>query len=417
METTTSSTPYSFAQKAFFAFSLFFFGLTIVNGVQSGITNVSIYGWLVPQVGKLFPALRQPLDPNGYGSGDSSWGWAELATQLIVGVVLTAIFLAVTRKPRNYDRPAEFLWVVFRYFLIMNMFGYGFAKVFHMQMPAPGPSRLIQSYGDSSPMGLLWTFVGYSKYYSAYTGWAEVVPGILLLFRRTTLLGAVMAAVVMLNVFVLNMCFDVPVKIYSFFLFCLAILVALPGMGRLWSVFIGHGALDAAPVKPFFAQKKWQIASMVGKGVVLAAILFTQVYAYFTEMDAYQTKAKFHGIWEVKEVQRNAQTVPPMLTDTSYWRKFMVNWEGYAGVRMANDSLQRLEYKMDTVLHTATFNIAKDTVNKYVMHYEMPQPDQLVFAGQWGADSLRVRMERFDENRFLLVRRGFHWVNERPFNR
>ena len=38
-------------------------------------------------------------------------------------------------------------------------------------------------------MGLLWTFMGHSPAYSAFTGAAEALAGALLLFRRTTLLG------------------------------------------------------------------------------------------------------------------------------------------------------------------------------------------------------------------------------------
>jgi hypothetical protein len=40
------------------------------------------------------------------------------------------------------------------------MLVYGFIKVFPTQFHLPGPGRLVQPYGDSSPMALLWTFMG-----------------------------------------------------------------------------------------------------------------------------------------------------------------------------------------------------------------------------------------------------------------
>lgn len=42
------------------------------------------------------------------------------------------------------------------------MVAYGMFKISPSQFPAPGLSRLVQPYGDSSPMGLLWTFMGVS---------------------------------------------------------------------------------------------------------------------------------------------------------------------------------------------------------------------------------------------------------------
>jgi hypothetical protein len=42
----------------------------------------------------------------------------------------------------------------------------------------------------------------------------------------------------------------------------------------------------------------------------------------------------------------------------------------------------------------------------------------LIAALVWtGAESFRVRLERFNPDKMLLVSRGFHWINEVPFNR
>lgn len=409
--------PYPFWLKTLLVFGIAFLGLTVLDGLQNNFTSWSIYDPLVPVVGQFLPQLNHPLNQEVNGSGDSSWQWAALVTQLLVGVVLTGIYLAIDRKPRNYDRPFEYFWVLLRYFLLLNMFIYGFAKVFHMQMPAPSVGRLAQPYGESSPMGLLWTFVGYSKYYSAYVGWAEVIPGVLLLFRRTTLLGALMAAVVMLNVFVLNMCFDVPVKIFSFLLFVMAVIIALPDLSRLWKILITHEAVPAREIKPFFSQKKWQTVGLVLKALLLLGMVGGQIFFYFLQMSKPETKPLLHGLWDVKEIQRNHQTVAPLLTDSTYWRKFMVNWEGQASIKMANDSLRRFEFALDSNQTYLNIHPRKDPANQYRLRIERPADHQMVLSGLWGGDSVWIRMERYDEQQFLLVRRGFHWVNETPFNR
>lgn len=34
-----------------------------------------------------------------------------------------------------------------------------------------------------------------------------------------------------------------------------------------------------------------------------------------------------------------------------------------------------------------------------------------------GSDTVAIRLQKVDENSFLLRSRGFHWVNEYPLNR
>ena len=64
-------------------------------------------------------------------------------------------------------------------------------------------------------MGLLWTFMGASAPYQMLAGLAEVTCGMLLFWRRSRLLGALLAIGVMGNVVALNYCYDVPVKLFS----------------------------------------------------------------------------------------------------------------------------------------------------------------------------------------------------------
>src|SRR5206468_1346164 len=81
-----------------------------------------------------------------------------------------------------------------------GVLGYGISKVFFGQFPLPFPGRLVQRFGDASPMGLMWTFMGASPAYVFFAGAMETIGAGLLLFRRTTTLGALVLSGVMLNV-------------------------------------------------------------------------------------------------------------------------------------------------------------------------------------------------------------------------
>jgi uncharacterized membrane protein YphA (DoxX/SURF4 family) len=112
----------------------------------------------------------------------------------------------------SYDRLYYWMIVVLRYYVGITMLAYGSVKIVQLQFPSPTPWRLIEPYGDSSPFTLAWTFMGYSRGYNYFTGIAEVSCGILLLFKRTSLFGAVIAFTVSANIAAINFCFDVPVK-------------------------------------------------------------------------------------------------------------------------------------------------------------------------------------------------------------
>ena len=186
--------------------------------------------WLIPQVA--WDAIVTRVGPSVFGvevlvrpngSGDTTYAYVQLACEVGLAVAAAAVWTALDRRRPSYPRLGEWLLVACRYFLAVVMLGYGFAKVFTGQFPAPSLETLMRPYGDSSPMRLVWTFMGYSRPYGVFTGLAEVVGGLLLLSRRTTTLGALVIIGVMVNVAMLNFCFDVPVKIFSTQLLLIAV--------------------------------------------------------------------------------------------------------------------------------------------------------------------------------------------------
>jgi uncharacterized membrane protein YphA (DoxX/SURF4 family) len=70
------------------------------------------------------------------------------------------------------------------------LISYAMAKVIKLQFPAPYLSRLLSTYGDSTPMSLLWTCMGASKSYTIFAGAIELLGGVLLFIPRLTLLGS-----------------------------------------------------------------------------------------------------------------------------------------------------------------------------------------------------------------------------------
>ena len=85
----------------------------------------------------------------------------------------------------------------------------------------PNQSQLATPLGDFLPMRFSWMFIAYSTPYQMFSGAMEVLAGLLLFNRKTITLRLCVATSVFLNVMVLNLCYDIPVKIFSIHLECI----------------------------------------------------------------------------------------------------------------------------------------------------------------------------------------------------
>ena len=117
---------------------------------------------------------------------------------------------------------------IVRYYIATAALSYGIIKLFVLQMPFPTLSQLATPLGDLLPMRFSWLFIGYSAPYQFFSGAMETVAGLLLLYRRTVTAGLFAAMGAFLNVVMINLAYDVPVKLFaSHLLFACLFLLAL----------------------------------------------------------------------------------------------------------------------------------------------------------------------------------------------
>ena len=376
--------------------------------------------WLIPILGKKLFQYKAPITIFTNGSGDTTFDYFLLLTQCLVSMVVSIVWSILDKKRSHYQVANYWLCVLVRYFLATNMLLYGFIKIFHLQMPFPNLSRLIEPYGDSSPMGLAWTYVGQSKAFSVFVGFAEVLCGLLLLFRKTTLMGALLSLVVMGNVVVINFCYDVPVKLFSSMLEIMALYLAAPYLLKLYRLFIlQQPETLQKQVQPLF-KKNWQLnAVRILKLLLIADALFYGVINNIRDAKIYgdnAVKPPLYGLYNVDSFVRNNQVILPLTTDSTRWKQLIIQNKDYSKVKMMNDSLYNYHFIIDTIKHTATVYSNQDTLHKSILTYQNSQSN-LLFRGKINQDTVFIGMKRFNESRFRLISRGFHWINEFPYNK
>ena len=216
---------------------LFCLGTQIITSVLI-IPKVDVPDWattppiraVVFWVGAHVFRLTTPLVYSGSGSGDKYFDWVLVFCSLVFAVIATAVWSVLDRKRTNYATLQKWFWLSLRFCLGGQMLVYGTIKAFPLQMHYPFLFTQVEPFGNLSPMGVLWNSIGASPAYETFAGCAELLGGILLMFPRTVTLGALVSLADMTQIFMLNMTYDVPVKLLSFHLILLSLLILAPDL-------------------------------------------------------------------------------------------------------------------------------------------------------------------------------------------
>jgi hypothetical protein len=373
---------------------------------------------LVPWVGQHVFGVEITVRPNG--SGDTTYNYVQVFCFLVLAAAAAAAWTALDRRRPGYPRLYEWLRVYVRFDLATTMIAYGAVKVIKSQFPNPSLDRLVQPFGDASPMGLLWTFMGASASYNVFSGAGEMLGGLLLTARRTTLLGALVCLGVLGNVVLLNFSYDVPVKLFSCHLLAMAVFLAAPDLRRLANFFLLNRPVGPAQLAPLLRRKWLHRAALVLRTVAVLAFVGLALAKAQEVRKTYgdlRPRPPLYGIWNVEEFTIDGEVRPPVVTDPTRWRRVIFDYPQVLAVQLMSDSRQRYLLKLDADEHTLALSRRDDPDWKAMLTFSEPGPGRLVLEGTFQGRAVRAQLRRSDESEFLLVNRGFHWINEYPFNR
>jgi hypothetical protein len=358
------------------------------------------------------------------GSGDTMRAYVGCFCALVSAAGLTLIWSlilwALARWKPSWNPRVRFVNVVrvlLRFYLAEMFFGYGFAKVFPLQFPPPGSYRLSEQVGEMSPMGLLWTFMGFSPAYEIFTGAVEVLAGLLLTTRRTALLGALVGMAAMTQVFILNMCFDVPVKLYSFHYLVMAFFLAAPELPRLANVFVLGRAVQALPLAPLLGSRRFDRFALVFRTLVVLAMLAGQIQVgYKRWQDAYgPLPVPVRGRWDVVRLRIDGQE--PNKSDPPLWT--WLEFSNKAILRLAGPTPAPLPYRITWNPDSKELTLSKfgGPTSPATFMYDLLEADKLELRGTIDGKAIVATLQRAPEKQYPLTTRGFHWVQELPYNR
>ena len=262
------------------------------------------------------------------------------------------------------------LRLLLRVSLAIGMILFGISKVIPVQMPAPELSTYLLRVGELSPARMLSTFLGYSPAYQRFTGLAELLGGVLLLARRTTLLGALISAANLVMACALALCYGAPWKLPSFLLLLMAVLLIAPDLRRLADLLVFDRAVE--PVEETRSRFD-RLVPLLG----LAVIVWSSVSAIreYRQLDRPTPPiSPMYGVWNVEEGPET-------------WRRVIFEKPGVLDVEHAIGS--RTSYRIDP-----------DDLT-----FDRPEPGVLLLDGEVAGLRTRAKLRRMN-----LLGDRFHWI-------
>lgn len=419
---------WSLTKRIAFRFFFIYFGLfCLVTQIFGGLFPIpkleipdpatlppmrQIVFWMAAHVFHIGRALVY----TGSGSGDKTFDWVLALCLLVLAAAVTSAWSMLDRGRANYDALYRWFRLFIRFALVSEMFLYGMDKAVPLQMPFPFLTRLVEPYGSFSPMGVLWSFVGSSRPYEICVGCAELLGGVLLIFPRTTMAGALVCLLNLMQVFVLNMTYDIPVKLFSFHLLLMSLFLLAPDLPRLYRFFFLNSATGVSKQASLFRSQR---ANRLAIGVqALYGILLLMGNAWgaslsWHEYGGARPKSLLYGIWNVKQVSGEGGSEVPAF---DRWRRVIFDFPTGAAIQRTDDSLVYYQAAIDARAKTISVKGNGRSGSKGQFTFDRTGA-QLTLTGDMDGQRLRVQMQLLDATKLTLINRGFHWVQEYPYNR
>lgn len=456
-EKTTTPNYWKGYLKIAFRFVVLFFILVIIFldwSVNPVLSRLYYYGplstildALVSWVGKdIFQIPHIIISPYDGEHNDRTYVYILYFIITVVAVVGTMVWSLLDRKRQNYQVLYYWFTVILRYYLAFTMFLFALYKFFKVQFPDLGYYTLTTRVGDMSPMHLAWAFFGYSYGYNIFMGLAECAA-LLLLFRRTTALGAILTMFALINVMAVNYSYDIHAKLYPTTLFLMALFLFLRDAKKITLFFVSGQVTSLQMIKAPVFQKRWMRTSrLLLKVMIVSCFLVVAIkdnlgYKQGFE-DRLQAKSEYAGLYDIERFVVNKDTLS--LEDPLRWQQMIIGDATLEAVRLKGDSTAYIHVPVDKkelLVYGNPTNLAKKKQEVYNelgigdnvyfgmdsiliarkkvnrLYFELFNSNTVRLKGTINNDSVHIMARRrpMELRDFRLMKRHFHWINEASY--
>jgi hypothetical protein len=222
----------------------------------------------------------------------------------------------------------------------------------------------------------------------------EMAVVVLLCFRRTATLGALLCVPVLLNVMLMNLCYNVVVKLYSTMTVVSALVLVLYDARRLIDTLVLRRSVPAQPVRPPFRSRRLNQARWLVKLVLVGGVLLSSA-------------SPVSGTWDVSSFVVDGRE--RVETEASRWRRISMS-RGGAMLRLDDETVVYCRATPDDARHT--LDLACPGTHQEGSLQWTRDGKQLRLDGRFAGKPVTARLALRDDAALPLVRAKFRWTYE-----
>lgn len=345
------------------------------------------------------PARRSTLDA------------ATIATCLLLGIVGVSAIAAVVwgsidRRRSHYRGLNRWLRTFARWVMSLVMLYYGLVKVVPTQFGFLTPGEMLRPFGELTPFWVLWNFMAVSPGYTVFTGLVEAAGAVLLLFHRTSVVGAVLLGAATTNVLAMNLAYDIRGAIMA--AVCLSILslfLMAPNLKPLFEFFVLRRA-TRLPSEQRLQPFGWKYSG-AAKFAIIAVLAAIRIDDGLSQRKTYfESSHPVYGMFEVETFVRGGETIIPLSTDGTTWRRVASDgrYDGASlSVQFADGNVRRLRLTDDPAQRL--WRLTENERTYATLQYELRSDQTVQMTGHIDGEPVALRLRRVDEAEFPLLRR------------
>lgn len=344
-------------------------------------------------------AMTILLAISGPGCGDKPEHFRAAGIGLAVGVVASLLVAARARAPRAVRQVRHVTRTGVRHFLVYIFVIYGLAKILDIQFTM-SLIDLDRRLVEMRPMGVAWAFFGYTYTYQAFTGLAELAGALLLAWRRTATVGALILLGVVSNIVVMNLAYQVCVRLNAAIYLAMLLYLLAPDANRLLRFAIGRAVPERhfAPVfRGVRAAAWWRRVTAIS----LTAALVVPFWETHRDTKAYRLDETppIRGVWEIERVLRGSggarvEIAPEDLAGRP-WRKLII--EAYPiGALRGPETSDFFRFELDEAARTLAIEIRDPAwrfEGRYTVEADAEAP-RLILEGRVGEAEVTLETRR-----------------------
>ncbi len=350
---------------------------------------------------------------------DSKYDYSRF---LLIGILSILFTLIWGLLKGRFQRIRVKTWIItiLRYHVGLTMILYGLSKVLVLQFGQMDLLTLESNMGSFTGMGFLWKFMSYSPFYTQVTGYVEVIAGILLLFRGTTFLGSLISFIAMVNVVVIDIGYDVSVKMFAIHLLLMVFVLIAYNTRRILQFSLNRTNIAPVKYESLIPSRYRKLQYGLKAGIILYFTI-SQFYFQGKRVDRKNTPNEAPSLTSVYFVEEQTvnglQLNHPDFPGYLKWETLFMNGSSYLKNSMVIETLEGnrryFSTKTDTINKTITFYPLRGSEEESnTFTYEKLGNGKVKFEGIYQGDTISVTTTAKSKEDYRLIKNKIKWIRD-----